>query len=69
MVCRGMYLTLHLLEFTHLDRGEQGTDADACGSEVVDFVDLQAGIDLAGAGQNLTDLIRGHGIQTAAEGI
>ena len=28
------------------DRGDQGTHADAGGSQIVDFIDLQAGIDL-----------------------
>ena len=35
--------------------------------EVVDLIDLQAGINLAASGQNLINLIGGNGVETAAE--
>ena len=58
-----------MLLFAHTDSGEQGTDTDAGRTQVVDFVDLQTGVDLAGTGQNVADLIGGDGVQAAAEGV
>ena len=55
--------------FPYFDGGQQGTDPDPGSAQVVDFVNLQAGINLAGTGQNITDLVRGDGIQPASEGI
>ena len=51
------------------DGGQQGTDTDTGSTQVVDLVDLQAGVDLAGVGQNIVYLVGGNGIQTAAEGV
>ncbi len=58
-----------MLLLPYLDGGEQGAYADPGGPEIVDFVDLEAGVDLAGAGEDIVDLIRSDGIQAAAEGI
>ena len=55
--------------FTDTDCRKQGADTDSCRTEVVDFVDLQTGINLAGAGENVVDLIGGDSIQAAAKGI
>ena len=55
--------------FPDLDGGEQGAHTDSRSAEVVYLVDLKAGIDLIGAGQNIIHLVGCHGIKTAAEGI
>lgn len=55
--------------FTDTDCRQQGTDTDTGRTQVVDFIDLQAGVDLVGAGEDIVHLIGGNGIQTAAEGI
>ena len=49
------------------DRGNEGADADTGSAEVVDLIDLQAGIDLAGRGKDILHLICRDGIHTAAE--
>ena len=49
------------------DSSDQGTDTDPCRTQVVDLIDLQAGINLAASGQNLINLIGGNGVETAAE--
>ena len=46
---------------------EQRADTDSGSAEVVDLIDLQAGINLAASGQNLINLIGGNGVETAAE--
>ena len=46
---------------------EQRADTDSGSAEVVDLIDLQAGINLAASGQNLINLISGNGVETAAE--
>ena len=48
---------------------EQRADTDSGSAEVVDLIDLQAGINLAASGQNLINLIGGNGVETAAEGV
>ncbi len=48
---------------------EQRADTDSCSAEVVDLINLQAGINLAATGQNLINLISGNGVKTAAEGV
>ena len=48
---------------------EQRADTDSGSAEVVDLINLQAGINLAASGQNLINLIGGNGVETAAEGI
>src|SRR5699024_5442189 len=58
-----------LLSLAHPEGGDQGTDTDSRGSQVVDLVDLQAGVNLAGVCQDIADLIGGDGVQAAAEGI
>ena len=60
----GLFLLL-----AHADRGQQGAHADAGRAQVVDFVDLQRGVDLIGTGQDIRHLVRGHGVQAAAEGV
>ena len=57
------------LVLAHADGGEQRTDTDAGSAQVIDLVDLQAGVDLAGIGQDVADLVGGDGIQAAAEGV
>ena len=51
------------------DGSQKGTDTDTGSSQVAYLVDLQAGINLAGIGQNILNGIRGDGIQAAAKGI
>ena len=46
---------------------EQRADTDSGSAEVVDLINLQAGINLAASGQNLINLIGGNGVETAAE--
>ena len=58
-----------MMGLPHPQGRDQGPDADPCGSQVIDLVDLQHRIDLAGARQDVADLIRGNGVQAAAEGI
>ena len=48
---------------------EQRADTDSGSAEVVDLINLQAGINLAASGQNLINLIGGNGIKSASEGI
>ena len=52
-----------------LDGREKGTDTDPGGPQIVHLVYFQAGVDLAGTGQDIVHLIRGDGIQPAAEGV
>ena len=47
--------------------GEQRADTDSGSAEVVDLIDLQAGINFTASGQNLINLIGGNGVETAAE--
>ena len=49
--------------------GEQRAQADARCTEVGDLVDLEAGVDLAAALQDLLDLVGSEGIQAAAEAV
>ena len=58
-----------VLLFLRPDRCNQGTDADTGGSQVVDFINLQTGIDLAGSRQDIIYLICSNGIQTTSERI
>ena len=53
----------------HGDGGEQRADADAHRAEVVDLVDLQAGVELAALLQKLADLVGRDGVESAAEGV
>ena len=66
---RGTDLPFFLLLFLLPDGGEKGAYADPCRAQVIDLVDLQTGIDLVGAGEDIVHLIGGHGVQAAAEGI
>ena len=43
--------------------------ADAGGAQVVDLVDLQHRVELAGALQDLIHLVSGDGVQAAAESV
>ena len=49
IVCR-LDRALLMLFLLDADRGEERTDTDAGSTEVVDLIDLQAGVDLAGTG-------------------
>ena len=51
----------------HGDGGEQRADADAHRAEVVDLVNLEAGVELAALLQKLANLIGRDGVETAAE--
>ena len=51
----------------HGDGGEQRADADAHRAEVVDLVNLEAGVELAALLQKLADLVGRDGVETAAE--
>ena len=46
---------------------EQRADTDSGSAEVVDLIDLQAGVNFTASGQNFVNLIGCNGIQTAAE--
>ena len=61
--------TFFFLFLSGADSSQQRTYTDTCGTEIVDLVDLQAGVDLSAVGKNLLYLIGGYGIQTAAEGV
>ena len=52
-----------------MDCGNQGAHTDSGGAQVVDLIDLQAGVDLVRAGEDVAYLIGGDGIHAAAEGI
>ena len=65
----GVDLTLLMLLFPDTDRRDQGTDTDPCCSQVINFIDLQTGIDLAGTGKNIIYLICGNSIQSTAKGV
>ena len=47
----------------------QGADADARCTEVIDLVNLQNGVNLVGACQNIGDLVGRDCIEAAAEGV
>ena len=49
------------------DSGDQGSHADPRRAEVVDLVDLKAGVNLIGARENIAHLVGGNGIDAAAE--
>ena len=51
----------------HGDGGEQRADADAHRAEVVDLVNLEAGVELAALLQKLADLVGRDGVKAAAE--
>ena len=65
----GVERALLMALLPHLDGGEQGAHPDPGGPQIVHLVDLQAGVYLAGAGQDVVHLIRGHRVQAAAEGV
>ena len=48
---------------------QKRSDTDSGCTKVVDLVNLQAGINLAAAVQNLINLIRGNCIQSASKGV
>ena len=50
-----------------MDGGNQGADTNSCGTQIVDLIDFQTGINLVGAGENIADLVSGYRIQTAAK--
>ena len=51
------------------DRCDEGAHADAGGAQIIDLVDLQTGIDLSAAGEDLLHLVGGHRVEAAAEGV
>ena len=61
--------TFFLLFLSGADGSQQRTDTDTCGTEVVDLINLQAGIDFSAVGENFLYLVGGYGIQTTAEGV
>ena len=65
----GTNLSSVVLLGTHADSGEERTDTDSCGTEVIDLVNLQYGENFIGAVQDVFCLIHCHGIQAAAEGV
>ena len=69
LVGRGHNRALHRILSADAESREERADTDTGGSQVVDFIDLQHCVDLAGMGQNIADLIGGNGIQSAAEGV
>ena len=60
---------LFALLLPYLDGGEERTHTDSGSPQIVDLIDLQTGVDLVGAGQNIVHLVGGNGIQSAAEGV
>ena len=68
-IVHGPGLSMDLFLPPHLHGGNQAADADTNGTQIVHFIDFQQGVELVAALQNLIHLIRGHGIQSAAEGI
>ena len=69
VICRGLHRSLIVLPVADAERRNQGADADARRTEVIDLVDFQHRINLVGAGQNIGDLVGCDRIEAAAEGI
>ena len=47
----------------------QGAQADRGGPEIGDLIDLEGRVDASGGLQDLLDLVGGHGVDAAAEGV
>ena len=62
-------LGLFPLCLLHVHRGNQAPDADPSRPQIADLVDFQDCIEFSGLLQQFADLIRGHRIQSASEGI
>ena len=65
----GNDFSLLLFLFTGADGSQKRADTDTGSAQIADLIDLQAGIDLSGVGQNIFYLVGGNGVQTAAEGV
>ena len=69
VVSAGDDLALKIPLVPHAESGDQGADADAGRAQIVDLIDLQHGVDFAGAGEDIGHLVRGHGVQAAAKAV
>ena len=69
VVGAGNHLPLVVLLIPHPQSGNQGADADAGSPQVVHLINFEHRINLSGAGQDVGNLIRSHGIKAAAKGI
>ena len=69
VVCSGPGLGVDILVPAHVHGGDKAAHPDTGGTQIVHFVYLQNGVQLAAALQYLGDLVGGDGIQTAAEGV
>ena len=58
-----------LLGVTDADRRDQRAHADTGAAKVIDLVDLEAGVYLVRAGQNIVHLVGSDRIDPAAEGV
>ena len=58
-----------MLPVADAERSNQGADADARCTEVIDLVNLQHRINLVGAGQDIGDLVGRDRVKAAAEGV
>ena len=65
----GLHLGEDALLLPHVHGSQQAANADAGRAQAVHLVDLQHRVQLAGALQDLADLVGGHRVQAAAEGV
>ena len=59
--------SLFILSLFCTDGSDQRTDTDPCGTQVVDLIDLQAGVDLVTSVQDLINFIGGNRVKSAAK--
>ena len=52
-----MYITVNVFLFTQADGRNEGTDTDSGRTEVADFINLQTGVETAGAGKYIFCLL------------
>ncbi len=65
----GVNGALERVLFPDIDGRNQRADADSGGAQVVHLINLEAGIDLVGAGEDVAHLIGGYCIHAASEGV
>ncbi len=65
----GNHLVLIMLLVPDLQGRNQGADTDTGSAQVIYLINLKHGIYLAGTGQDIGHLVRGHGVQAAAKGV
>lgn len=59
----GNDFSLLLFLFTGADGSQKRADTDTGSAQIADLIDLQAGIDLSGVGQNIFYLVGGNGVR------